>query len=225
MKKYVVLTIMIVVLACVTIGCISKKGQENEKINQSQLAEKETVYIPFSKYEEEETIPQDIESDIDLPSESNESAKIENSETEDVDITDKETEMTEKTQDTLVANPDSNSDSKISSNEEETPIPSPQTTIEAELNSNQESVAEVDLNISYWVEYAMNYGISIGLNIDSSSTGSWDTPIVASSKSIYLERDIKDALNWYKNDYGYQSFWVWSEALPNGKYNIYISYS
>ena len=84
---------------------------------------------------------------------------------------------------------------------------------------------EPAFDVEYWVQFAKNYGVSIGLTLDSSVTGSWDNPITANSKSIYLERDLTGMLSWYKNDYGFESFWVWSQDLGNGNYNIYIGYA
>ena len=79
-------------------------------------------------------------------------------------------------------------------------------------------------DINEWVIFARKYGESIGLIFDSGTTGSWDTPITASPASIYLERDITNRLNRYKNNDGFTYFSVWSEKRPDGKYEIYIGY-
>lgn len=97
-----------------------------------------------------------------------------------------------------------------------TPVPTPEPT--------PQPTPTPSFDVNYWVEFAKSYGQSLGMSLDSSSIGSWDTPIGASAKSIYLERDIKDTLDWYKNDFGYTGFYVWAEQIGDGRYNIYISY-
>lgn len=117
----------------------------------------------------------------------------------------------------------------------ETPNPTPELTLTPEPtvptppvvtpSPTPQPTAEPAFDVNYWVEFGRNYGQSIGLQLDSSVTGSWDTPIGANAKCIYLERDIKDALNWYKNDYGFEYFWIWSEQIGENSYNIYIGYA
>jgi hypothetical protein len=83
---------------------------------------------------------------------------------------------------------------------------------------------EPAFDINIWTAFAKSYGQQIGLIYDEGTTGSWDTPITASSTSLYLERDIKDRLNRYSRN-GVQYFSVWYEDLGDGKYNIYIGYA
>lgn len=40
----------------------------------------------------------------------------------------------------------------------------------------------------------------------------------------YLERDIKDCLNCYKNIEGFTGVWIWAEPDGNGAYKLYIGY-
>ena len=79
-------------------------------------------------------------------------------------------------------------------------------------------------DVSVWVSFAQSYGQQIGLSYDSTATDCWDNPILARAKSIYLERDITSRLDRYVR-YGYTAFCVWSEQLPDGRYNIYIGYA
>lgn len=83
---------------------------------------------------------------------------------------------------------------------------------------------EPEFDVSYWVSFAVSYGQQAGLVYDATATDCWDTPILASAKSIYLERDITARLNRYVR-YGYTAFCVWSEQLSDGRYNIYIGYA
>ena len=75
-----------------------------------------------------------------------------------------------------------------------------------------------------YVQAAKDYGTQIGLALDSTATACWDNPITANAGCRYLERDIKDVLDWYKQS-GYTAFWVWTEQVGNGEYLIYIGYT
>lgn len=95
------------------------------------------------------------------------------------------------------------------------------------LHPNQQpepQPTEPACDVSRYVSYAKSYGSGIGLTLDSSATGCWDTPIEAHAGCIYLERDIRDCLIWYKAS-GYTAFWVWSVDAGGGNYEIYIGYA
>ena len=94
-----------------------------------------------------------------------------------------------------------------------TPTPTPSPTPEPEFD------------IAYWVSYAKSYANSVGLNLNSDAVDCWDNPITASSKCVYLERDIANRLERYASDEDISDVWIWSEALGNGAYNIYIGYA
>lgn len=79
-------------------------------------------------------------------------------------------------------------------------------------------------DVSGYVGIAKSYGQFIGLKLDSSATACWDDPIYANADSLYIQRDIQDTLNWYKES-GFTSFWVWTENLGNNDYHIYIGYA
>ena len=84
---------------------------------------------------------------------------------------------------------------------------------------------EPEFDIAYWVSYAKSYANSVGLNLSSDAVDCWDNPITASSKCVYLERDIANRLERYAADEDISDVWIWSEALGNGAYNIYIGYA
>ena len=84
---------------------------------------------------------------------------------------------------------------------------------------------EPELDIAYWESYAKSYANSVGLNLNSNAVDCWDNPITANSKCIYLERDIANRLERYAADEDISDVWIWSEALGNGAYNIYIGYA
>ena len=96
-------------------------------------------------------------------------------------------------------------------------IPSPEPTPEPQPT-------EPAFDVSRYVSYAKSYGAGIGLALDSSATGCWDTPIEAHTGCTYLERDIRDCLDWYAAS-GYTAFWVWSVDVGGGNYEIYIGYA
>ena len=94
-----------------------------------------------------------------------------------------------------------------------TPTPTPAT------------IPEPEFDIAYWVSYAKSYANSVGLSLNSDAVDCWDNPIAANSKCVYLERDIANRLERYAADEYISDVWIWSEALGNGAYNIYIGYA
>lgn len=78
--------------------------------------------------------------------------------------------------------------------------------------------------IDYWVSYAKNYAKSIGLALDAGTSGTWDTPIHANSKTTDVLADyIRDDLNYYKDEEDCTAVWVWAEQIGNGQYELFIS--
>jgi cytoskeletal protein RodZ len=97
-------------------------------------------------------------------------------------------------------------------------------TSEPEPEQNSEHSVEQDFDINFWVSYARDYGQSLGLNYDSTATDCWDNPIIASGRSLYLERDIKSRLELYAAD-GMTYFCVWAQSRSDGSYDLYIGYA
>lgn len=79
-------------------------------------------------------------------------------------------------------------------------------------------------DIQEWIAFAQNYGLGIGLTYDFTATECWDNPIIASAKSVYLERDIKSRLDLYAAD-GITYFCVWAQLRADGRYDLYIGYA
>jgi hypothetical protein len=92
------------------------------------------------------------------------------------------------------------------------------------VEQSSEEPKEPEFNIDYWISFAKNYAVSIGLELSPTATECWDNPIIAGAHSKYLERDIKDCLNCYKNIEGFTGVWVWAEPDGNGAYKLYIGY-
>lgn len=85
---------------------------------------------------------------------------------------------------------------------------------------------EEPFDIESWILYAQNYAVnSAKLNLEPSAIYCWDTPIVAGSHCIYLERDISDRLNQYGENPSITDVWIWAEPLGNGSYNLFIGYA
>lgn len=91
---------------------------------------------------------------------------------------------------------------------EEKPAPQP-----------EEKVFDMD----YWLGYAKDYAVGIGLRLDENATDSWDTPIRCSSKTEdVLAAYILDDLTYYKNEEGCTAVWIWAEQVGDGQYELFI---
>ena len=82
-----------------------------------------------------------------------------------------------------------------------------------------------EFDIQMWVDYAMGYAESVGLNLSPDATACWDNPITADSHSLYLERDIQSRLNRYSRDGDITDVWIWVEERSDGSYDLYIGYA
>lgn len=104
----------------------------------------------------------------------------------------------------------------------ETTSEEPQTeTVTKEMEKEQ----VVNFDMSYWISFAKSYAIGRGLVLDTTATECWDNPITADSSCRYLERDIKDRLDYYVDVEGFESVWIWYEEIGDNKYLIYIGYA
>lgn len=91
---------------------------------------------------------------------------------------------------------------------EEKPAPQP-----------EEKVFDMD----YWLGYAKDYAVGIGLRLDENAADSWDTPIRCSSKTEdVLAAYIRDDLSYYKNEEGCTAVWIWAEQVGDGQYELFI---
>lgn len=82
------------------------------------------------------------------------------------------------------------------------------------------------VDIDYYINYATNYGKSIGLKYLPEANSCWDTPIiVANDNHDSAIRDIQSRLNRYKNIEGDEYFCVWAEKRNDGTYWLYIGYA
>ena len=82
---------------------------------------------------------------------------------------------------------------------------------------------EKSFNMDYWLAYAKDYAVGIGLRLDENATDSWDTPIRCSSKTEdVLAAYIRDDLTYYKNEEGCTAVWIWAEQVGDGQYELFI---
>ncbi len=49
-------------------------------------------------------------------------------------------------------------------------------------------------------------------------------PLTVNAGCLYLERNLKDRLDWYKQN-GFTAFGVWAEQVIAGAYLVYIGYT
>ena len=82
-----------------------------------------------------------------------------------------------------------------------------------------------EFDIQYWITFAKEYAVSVGLTLESEAVSCWDNPIGAGAHCIYLERDIKSRHNRYAKDEDITDVWIWEEPVCNDCYDIYISYA
>lgn len=85
--------------------------------------------------------------------------------------------------------------------------------------------AEPDFDIAYWIGYAKDYAVGIGLELDETAVDCWDNPITANAKCKNLEADIVSRLNRYKNIEGFSYVWIWAEKVSDTEYELYIGYA
>lgn len=107
-----------------------------------------------------------------------------------------------------------------------TPTPSEPPASESEAPPTPTETEAPAFDVSTYVQFAVDYGTSdeVGLVLDSTATACWDDPLTANARSLYLERDLQDRLDWYKAS-GFTAFWVWAEQTGDGEYLIYIGYA
>ena len=85
---------------------------------------------------------------------------------------------------------------------------------------------EKSFDMDYWLGYAKDYAVGIGLRLDENAADSWDTPIRCSSKTEdVLAAYIRDDLTYYKNEEGCTAVWIWAEPRTESSWDIYIGYA
>ena len=90
---------------------------------------------------------------------------------------------------------------------------------------SEPEIIQAEFDINYWITFAEEYAVSVGLTLDSEAVSCWDNPIGAGAHCIYLERDVKSRLNRYAKDEHITDVWIWAEPVGNDCYDIYIGYA
>ena len=112
-----------------------------------------------------------------------------------------------------------NSSAKPAGNSPSVPAGSGTDAAETPAPQPEEKVFDMD----YWLGYAKDYAVSIGLRLDKNAADSWDTPIRCSSRTKdVLERYIQDDLSYYKDEEGCTAVWIWAEPVGDGQYELFI---
>lgn len=112
-----------------------------------------------------------------------------------------------------------NSSAKPAGNSPSVPAGSGTDAAETPAPQPEEKVFDMD----YWLGYAKDYAVSIGLRLDKNAADSWDTPIRCSSKTEdVLAAYIRDDLTYYKNEEGCTAVWIWAEQVEDGQYELFI---
>ena len=89
----------------------------------------------------------------------------------------------------------------------------------------ESETSQPDFDVQYWISFAQEYAVSMGLILNSEAVSCWDNPIGAGEHCICLERDIKSRLNRYAKDEDITDVWIWAEPVSNDCYDIYIGYA
>lgn len=90
---------------------------------------------------------------------------------------------------------------------------------------SEPEIIQSEFDINYWITFAEEYAVSVGLTLDSEAVSCWDNPISANDQCIYLERDIKSRLNRYAKDDDITDVWIWAGTTGDNCYDIYIGYA
>lgn len=84
---------------------------------------------------------------------------------------------------------------------------------------------QAPFDIDYWIAYAKDYAVSVGLILNPEATACWDYPIAAGTKCTGTERDIRDCLSLYARDEDITDVWIWYEKDGETRFDIYIGYA
>ena len=94
------------------------------------------------------------------------------------------------------------------------------------ITTTQPVTELVDIDIDYYINYAIEYGKSIGLKYLPDAKDCWDTPIgVLADNEYYVIRDVTCRLERYRYHDGDEYFCVWAERYDYRSYWLYIGYA
>ena len=96
---------------------------------------------------------------------------------------------------------------------------------ETTVQTSEQITKEQKVDINYYVDYAKNYALNIGLTYDVEATECWDNPISVTSKTTSTIANMESRLNRYKNIESFESVCVWYEKCGENDYDLYIGYA
>ena len=105
-------------------------------------------------------------------------------------------------------------------------VPEPTKPVEeTTVQTIEQTTQEQKVDIDYYVDYAKNYALKIGLTYDVEAIECWDNPISVTSKTTSTMANIESRLNRYKNLEGFESICIWYEKCGKNYYDLYIGYA
>lgn len=234
MTKKMLLIGLLFTLIITLNGCYSDDPQPNKKATEvpnSSFSESEDKTIEVEPIEETET----EQTEVIIQEEAEYSKVIAETDTTTVSVT----KETPKSNDTEKDNEPETTEQPIESTkpkettpstnepkveteprQEVTPAP-PAETVTQEPETSREEAFDSD----YWIAYAKQYAISIGLELDETAVDCWDNPIAANPKCTTIEENIISRLNRYKNVEEFTAVWIWAEKVSDDGYELYIGYA
>ncbi len=108
---------------------------------------------------------------------------------------------------------------------ETTPETIPKTEPVAETEVPATTPTQAPFDIDYWIAYAKDYAVSVGLILNPEARACWDYPIAAGTKCSGTEQGIRDCLYLYARDEDITDVWIWYEKGGNNRFDIYIGYA
>ena len=221
MKKIIILLLCCGLLVSM-VGCGGNTAPPSTESSLTTVSEKaitETPPVTVVEPTEKEKEPVSTESNAQAidPTTTSPTATVEPTE---------ETKPTETTKTTVTNKAEEKGASQVE--EKVTSATSPKE--EPKIESIQETAPEPEtpqpeFDIQYWITFAKEYAVGVGLMLDSNAVSCWDNPIGAGAHCIYIERDIKSRLNRYTKDEDITDVWIWAEPIGDDCYDIYIGYA
>ena len=226
MRKLIILLLCCGVLASM-VGCGGNTAPPSMESSPTTVTETTVTEVaterisPTTSVEqtEKEKEPVSIESNAQVtdPTTTSTTATVEPTE---------ETKPTETTKTTVTNTAEEKGASQVEEKVTSATSPKEEPKIESiQGTAPEHDTSQSEFDIQYWISFAKEYAISIGLSLDSAAIDCWDNPIGANSRCIYLERDIKSRLNRYAKDKDITDVWIWTETTGNSCYDIYIGYA
>ena len=219
MRKLIILLLCCVVFVSV-VGCGDNTAPPPTEspptmVSEKMIAETSPTMAVESTEKEKETVPIESQEQTSKPTPATPMTTVKT--TEEIKPSEATNTSEEKVTSQVVETV-TNTISQYIENETTVTEPTKETVLEPEI-------IQAEFDIQYWISFAKEYAVSVGLTLESEAVCCWDNPIGANSQCIYLERDIKSRLNRYAKDEDITDVWIWAEPDGNYCYDIYIGYA